>query len=94
MTGSFDRIRQRTQDLLARSQARQLGEILSQGLAGHGHAAAIDKACLEQEFQHRRNSADFVQVFHHVLTARFQIGQEGHAIADRLEVIDREFDAD
>ena len=36
------------------------------------------------------HAADLVQVLHDVATAGLQVGDEGHAVADRLEVVDRQ----
>jgi hypothetical protein len=49
---------------------------------------------LQEEFHHCRRAADVVQVFHHETAARFQIGEERHAVADGLEIVQGQIDID
>lgn len=37
------------------------------------------------------NAANLVYIFHHILAARLQIREEGHAVGDGLEVFKRKF---
>ena len=43
---------------------------------------------------HGRSAADLVQIFHHELAARLEIGEQRSSFADFLEIVDREGNAD
>ena len=65
----------RRNDILVVFKSRQLGEVLGEGLPGDRQATAVDRPVLEQELEHRRRTANCVQIFHDVAATRFQIGQ-------------------
>src|SRR5690606_9928366 len=60
---------------------------------GDGHAGPVDEARVEQELQDRGDAPRPVEVFHHVATARLEIGETGRPVAHGLEVVDHERDA-
>ena len=37
-----------------------------------------------------KEQSSLFQILHHVLAARFQVGEERHAVGDHLEIVDRE----
>ena len=41
-----------------------------------------------------RNTSDFVNIFHNVLSGRFQVGEEGYPVGYGLNVVDRKFESD
>ena len=47
---------------------------------------------LQQIFHHRRGTTHGVHILHDVLAARLKVGNERHAIADVLEIVDAERD--
>ena len=94
MTAGFDRLIERADYVLSLGEARERSEVLRYGFAGHGQTASVDKPRFEKELHHGRRAADSVQVFHHVATAGFEVGQEGHAIADPLKILELEGDVD
>ena len=70
----------------------QLGQVLGHRRAGHREAVAVDGAVLQQQLQHGRRAADLVEILHHVLAARLEVGEERDPVADRLEVVDGQID--
>ena len=89
-----DRILDRTNHVLAGREPGQVGQVLRQRLAGDRQAVAVQVAVLEQILHHGRRSAHAMQVFLHVAAAGPKIGQIGHAIAEGLEIVDRQRHAD
>ena len=83
----LDRPFERHEHVLSGLEPRERGEILGDRLAGDGKAVAVNEILLEQIFHHRRSTSDIVQVFHHVFAGRLEIGQERHAVAHRLEIL-------
>src|SRR5690606_41090814 len=55
----------------------ELREVLGERLARHRQAVAVERAPVEQHLQHRRRAADRVEVFHDVLAARLEVGEQG-----------------
>ena len=66
--------------------ARHVGEVLGQRLAGDGEAVAVQQTRVEQRLHHGRRAADAVQVEHDVLAARLQVGEVRHLRAEAVEV--------
>ena len=83
----LDRIIKRMKHVLPVCKTRQVGQVLGNRPAGDCHAVTSEQALLQQVFHHGRGTTHVVQVFHDVLAAWFQIGQERHPVADRLEII-------
>ena len=54
---AFDRVVDRADHVLALGQAGQVGQVLGQGLAGHGEAVAVQQAVLQQQLEHGRRAA-------------------------------------
>ena len=50
-------------------------QVLRQGLAGHGHAVAMQKACLEQGLEQHGHAARLAHILGHKPAAGLQIGQ-------------------
>lgn len=40
------------------------------------------------------NSSNLVHILHHVLSGRFEIGEEGDSVGNGLEIVDRQLDTD
>ena len=90
----FYRVLQWMNDGLFRRKPRKVFHILLKRLSRDGHAIPVEQALGEKHFCDSRYASDAVQVFHHVLTAWFEVGKKGDAIAYTLKVVDRQFDAD
>ena len=57
---------------------------------GHGHGRSVGELAVEQALRNHRNAAGLVDVSRHIFARGFQIRQHGSALADLLEVIDRQ----
>ena len=77
--------------LIGARLVRDVREFFSQRLAGNGDAIAMQQAGVEQQLHHLRDAAGFVQVGGHILARRFEVADDGHALAHPLEVIDGPF---
>ena len=88
----------RTNDVLALPFASVFCEpsvnILSKGFARDSHAVAGHVAALDEVVNHARNASDGVDIFHDVLATWLQIGKQGNAIRNALEIIDGQSDTD
>jgi len=94
MACRFDRVFDRSDDILSVGQTRQRFEILSQCFSSYGKAVAIEHVVGEQKLHDGRRAADAVKILLNVPARGFQIGQKGHTVADRLEIVDRQIDID
>lgn len=88
----FDRIRERTDDLLAFRVGFEGSEVLLERLAGDCEAVPVEQARLEQGFHHRHDASDRDQVGHEETATWLEIGQNRHATADAGEILERELD--
>ena len=52
----------------------------------------MDVSLLVQVLEHRGRASDLVDVLHDVLARGLEVGNEGHAVADALEVLEVELD--
>ncbi len=52
-------------------------QVFGDGLAGHGHAVAVNVAAVQQGLHQHRHAAGFVHVLGHVLSARLEVGDVG-----------------
>ena len=68
-------------------------QILGDGLAGDGHAVAVEIAAVEQRLHQHRHAADLVQVLGHIAAARLEIGDIGRRAEDLADVVQIEIDA-
>ena len=75
MAGRFQRIGNRPHNLLPGAQSRQILHILPQGLAGDGHAVAVQQSLLQKHLGNRRQAADSLEIFHNVRAAGLEIGK-------------------
>ena len=69
-----------------------IGQVLGHGLPRDGHTVAIQEACIEQQLHQRYRATDSDQVGHDVLTARFQVRENGDLLSDAGEVVQAELD--
>ena len=81
---------QRAQHLAVGIRRRDVGEVLGHRLAGDGQAVAVHQARIEQCLHDHRHAADLVDVVHHVLAERLDVGQVRHLGADADEVVERQ----
>ena len=70
-----------------------LGEIFREGFAGDGHDLAVEEAGFEEHLHEGESAADADEFPHNVFSGGFEVGEDGRAGADLLEVVDGEFDA-
>ena len=70
-----------------------LGEVLGDGLAGDGHAVAVEVAALEQRLHHQRDAAGLEQVLGDVFSARLEVADVGRLAEDLADVEQVELDA-
>ena len=54
-----------------------LVEVLGDGLAGHGHAVAVEEAAVEQRLHHLRDAAGLEHVLGDVFSARLEVADVG-----------------
>ena len=62
--------------------------------AGDGDRALVQQAGLLEALQHERHAARGVQVGRDIVAERLQVAEQRGARADRVEVVDRQLDAD
>ena len=89
----LDRIGEGADDFLQRRIGRHGGQILRQGFAGDGQAAAVQQTGVQQGLHHRLDAADGDQFGHEIFSARLEVGEDGDTPADGGEIIQGEFDA-
>ena len=87
----FDRVIEGANDFLAGGIIGRVTEILREGLAGDGEAIAVEQTTIEQAFHEGHQAADFDQFGHDETSARFEIAEDGNALADFREVVDGKF---
>jgi len=90
----LDGVGQGTDNLLVGREALDFLDVLGEGLTGHGHDVSVDQVVLEKVLQESGGSADALDVGHDVLTRGLEVGKEGRAVRNLLEVIDGELNAD
>ncbi len=78
---------------LSGGERRGVRQVLGERLPGHRHAVAVQIAALEEVFHQGRRAAHRVEILLDVLAARLQVGQQRHAVAGALEIIQRQRDA-
>ena len=69
-----------------------VGQVLGQRLAGHREGVAVQQACVQQGLHHHGYATHAVDVVHHVLAKRLEVGDVRHLVVDAVEVIERELD--
>mmetsp|Transcript_32903 Transcript_32903/g.72662 ORF Transcript_32903/g.72662 Transcript_32903/m.72662 type:complete len:363 (+) Transcript_32903:1159-2247(+) len=79
--------------VLASTQLRHTSQVLGHGLAGDSHAVPVDEALGVQVLEHSGGAAHLVHVLHHVAARGLEVSDEGHAVADALEVIQGQLQA-
>ena len=91
--GGVDRRGHGVQDLSVRMPAgREPVEVLGQRPTGHRHDVAVQQPRVEQLAHDHRHAADPVDVVHDVATERLDVGEVRRAVADPVEVVDRQVD--
>ncbi len=93
MARRLDRVVEAVDDVLVLRVGLHVLEIFRDGPAGDGHAVAVEQALIEQHFHQRRETADADERGHDVLAAGLEVGEDGHALADAGEVVERELHA-
>ncbi len=89
----FDGVIERANDVLTGDVGFHGLQILSHRAAGDREAIAVQETGDEQGLHHRLDAADGDERGHHVFAGGFEIGEDGDALADACEIIDRKFDA-
>ena len=82
----------RLNHLLSGRERRRVGEVLGERLSCDRHAVTVQESALEQVLHQGRRSAHAMKIFLDILTARLQVGQQRHAVAGALEVVQRQRD--
>mmetsp|Transcript_4429 Transcript_4429/g.12766 ORF Transcript_4429/g.12766 Transcript_4429/m.12766 type:complete len:212 (+) Transcript_4429:1437-2072(+) len=93
MSTVLDGLVQRHDHILPLLERWQVLQVLCHRLACDRHAGAIDEALLQQILQHSRHSTHLVDVLHHKPTGGLEVGDEGGAVGDALEVVDGQLHA-
>ena len=89
----LDRIGEGADDVLVGGVTADVREVLGDGLAGDGHAMAVQEALIEEHLEQRLEATDADKVGHVVFAARLEVGEHRHASADALKILEGEFDA-
>src|SRR5512132_4392561 len=87
-----DRVGGQMHDRAVGRGRRRRGQVLRHRLAGDRQARAVEHAEVEELLHHDGDPADPVQVAHHESARRAYVHQVGHAPADRVEVVELQFD--
>ena len=66
---------------------------MSSGAASDRHALAVEESAIQQHFHKGQGAPDGDEIGHEVFAGGFEVGEDRHAAADALEVIDAQFDA-
>jgi hypothetical protein len=94
VAGGLDGVGDGADDVLVGGEVGDEFCVLLEGLAGDGHAGAVEHALLEQVLDQAGGAADVVEVLEDVLAGRLEVGEERCAVGNGLEVVDGESDAD
>ena len=92
-TGGLERCLDGHHHLLPRRLRDVVGDLL-QGAAIHGGRGAVDLPLLQELAHHQARAAGVVEVHGHVLAAGLDVGDDGRALGDGVELIDGERDAE
>ena len=90
--GGLDRVGQRSYDGLAVRLLRTSSD-LADAAAGDGRRVAVEQAGFEQALGHERDPPGLVEIHGHVVAPRLEAAQQRRALADGVEVVDRQLDA-
>eukprot|EP00123_Amoebidium_parasiticum_P017280 comp23783_c0_seq1/m.41266 comp23783_c0_seq1/g.41266 ORF comp23783_c0_seq1/g.41266 comp23783_c0_seq1/m.41266 type:complete len:398 (+) comp23783_c0_seq1:1029-2222(+) len=93
MAAGFDWCLDGVDDVLAGCEAWQVLNVLGKGFARNGQAVTVQNALLEQILDDGRRAPNLLHILHHVLAAGLEVSNEGHTVADFLEVVELELDA-
>ena len=88
----LDGLLERSDHVLACSQIGELCEVLRHRLACDREAVAMEVPLLEHVLEEPGGAPNRVEVLHHVLAGRLQVGDEGRRRGDPLEVVECEVD--
>ena len=80
---------QRPDDLLVR-RLRGVARVVGDGPSGDGDRIGVQEAAVEQAPRDQRNAAGAVQIGRDEPAARLEVGEQRHAAADAVEVVDVE----
>ncbi len=94
MTGLLDRPVPGMDHVLPFGQVGKLREILGERLACDCEAVSVKRTVRKEISKDGWRAADLVQILHHVLSARLQVREKRHTIADGLKVVDRQRNID
>lgn len=94
VAGGLDGVGEGADDLLAGGEAVNLFEVLGEGQAGDGLDGAVDEVVLKEVLEEGGGSADALDVGHDVLAGGLEVGEEGDAVRNGLEVVDGQLDPD
>ena len=90
--GAVERVVHRVDDRAVGVGRSQLGEVLRHRPARDGQRVAVQQAGVQQGLEDDGDAADAVHVGHHEPAERLHVGQEGGAVTDPVEVLEREVD--
>ncbi len=68
-------------------------KVFGHGFSGDGHAVAMKAPGIEESLENCGNAADFVEVEHDVLSARTEVGEDRRSLADLVDFLEGEGDA-
>ena len=88
-TGGLERGLDGHDDLLPRGLLHVIGDLL-QGATVHGGCRAIDLAALQQLAHHQTGATGVVQINRHVAATGLDVGHDGRAFGDGVELVDGE----
>ncbi|MCV7253114.1 hypothetical protein H7J86_13155 [Mycobacterium hackensackense] len=90
--GGVDRIVHRAQHLAVGVRRRDVGEVLGHGLAGDREAVTVQQPGIQQCLHHDGDTADLVDILHHVAAEGLDVGQVRNLLSDAGEVRERQLD--
>lgn len=93
VTSGLDGVGEGTDDLLVLGEVGSLLQVLGESLTSDSHAGSVNQTLLEKHLKQSRGTTNAEQISHDVLAGGLQIGQEGDAVGDGLEVLNSELHA-
>lgn len=94
VTGRLNGVAKGANDGLILGESRQLLDVLLHGLASNSDTRAVNDTLLQEELEKSRSTTNLVHIGHDPLSRGLQVGKEGSAVGNLLEVLDVELDTD
>ena len=89
-TIGMDRIRERVHDRAVR--VRSVGESLGHRLTCDRQLVTVQEARVEQLLEDRRHATNLVEIGHHVLATRLEVGNVWRHLGNSIEIVELELD--